>query len=58
MATQTESTKFVLERDKEYKEKLESTSLQYSDARSVSWISARVKNLYVVEGETISFLMV
>ena len=58
MATQTESTKFVLEGDKEYKEKLESTSLQYSDVRSVSWISARVKNLYVVEGETISFLMV
>ena len=47
MATQTESTKFVLEGDKEYKEKLESTSLQYSDARSVSWISARVKRLFL-----------
>ena len=58
MATQSESTIFGLVGDKEYKEKLESTSLQYSDARSVSWISARVKNLYVVEGETISFLMV
>ena len=58
MAIRTENTKFILEGDKEYKEKLESTSLQYSDARSVSWISARVKNLYVVEEEAISFLMV